>query len=198
MYLSPTSQRVYHANGSALTVTTVANTLYATPFLVGPYGFTPDQIGFRVTVNGTGGGNNMARLGIYEDTALGSAYGPGNLVADFGSTPLLTTNGGVALDIRYGAQVPTKFLSPNKAYWLAALFGAAGGTQVTVAGIGSTVSTFGIGHELGVAGFALIPVAAAGTTSGVTASVSFGPLPAVCPPVTYVSTTMPVVGLRHI
>lgn len=197
MYLSPTSQRVYHAPGSALTLLTVANTLYATPFLVGPYGFTPDQIGIRVTVVGTGA-TNFARLGIYEDTAMGSAFGPGRLLADFGLTAALTSVAGVAIDIRYGAQTPTNFLTPNKAYWLAALFPSSGGTQATVAGIGSTVSTFGIGHELGVANFGSIPNTAAGTTTGVTAVVTGSVLPSVCPAVTYVSTTMPVVGLRHI
>ena len=196
MFVSPTSQRVYYTPGSALAILTTANTFYATPFLVGPYGFTPDQIGIRVSVAGTGV-SNFARLGIYEDTPLG-ATGPGKLLADFGPVGLLTPANAYAIDLKYGLQTPTNFMSPNKAYWLAALFANSGGTQATVAGIGSTVSTFGTGHELGVGSFAAIPSAAAGTCTGVQATLAYGPLPALAPQCAYVATTMPIVGLRHI
>ena len=199
MYVSPTSQRVYFTPGSGLIISTTANMLYATPFLVGPCGFTPDQIGIRVVTTAGTGATNFARLGIYEDSPNGSSTGPGKLLADFGQVGPLSAVQPYVLDIKYGAQTPTNFLAPNKAYWLAAFFAASGGTQASVVGIGSTVSTFGLGHELGVSTFIALPNAAGGQTTGVQAQMpAYGPLPSVAPQMTYVTTTTPIVGLRHI
>lgn len=133
------------AGGTAGTTGTLAlGTIYALPFIVGPFGGVIDELAISVTTAATAGG--VLRLGIYDNSNDSKVIQPKNLL--YGSGDIADTTTGVK------TQAVNLVTNPNSLLWIVAACGvAAPGVRalavaacVPILGVDSAFGTaFGIG-----------------------------------------------------